>query len=314
MQEDDVRTPYLGQDPNFQLPLVERNGYEIFSGNWGKQFIISQRVNSSLVRLMQNEHVGHVVLLGLWVAKNIDLSFLRELPELRAIGISSYEPIDWRPLQTLHQLEHLSLTTKAVSPQPIDFTKFSNLRECELSWHSQWSSVLQASTIRHLAIEDSKKVASFDLTKLPSLNEFFAVRCNGLRELVFERSQRLRSLKIARCRSFCNVTPRKAIADLEFLYLEAWSRFDLNTIGKMKSLRRLWLNALGKIPSIRFLKGCKNLQRLMFHFGTNVLDGDLAVLQELPHLRKATYDRTKRHYHPKYADAWFAQIARRSPI
>ena len=144
-----------------------------------------------------------------------------------------------------------------------------------------------------------------------ALNEFFAVRCNGLRELVFARSQRLRSLKIARCRSFRNVTPWKAIEDLEFLYLDAGSQFDLNTIGKMKSLRRVWLNALGKIPTARFLAGCKQLEKVMIHFGTNVIDGDLTFLQNLPRLRKATYDRTKKHYHPKYTDEWFASIARR---
>jgi hypothetical protein len=97
----------------------------------------------------------------------------------------------------------------------------------------------------------------------------------------------------------CSIAPLVKLPRLRTLrLLKDVSRItDLERIGEMTSLSELRLVGAGTLASLRFLRGLVNLEELGLS-RTQVRDGDLSVLLELPLLRKADLQPHKPHYTP----------------
>ncbi len=70
---------------------------------------------------------------------------------------------------------------------------------------------------------------------------------------------------------------------------------ELGFLAAMRDLEVLSLSDCGRIDSLLPIEGLGRLERLHFYGSTNVQDGDLSVLERLPSLRGAYFQR-RRHY------------------
>lgn len=97
----------------------------------------------------------------------------------------------------------------------------------------------------------------------------------------------------------CSLAPLARLPRLRTLRLlkDARRFADLHRIGEMAALEELGLAGGGTLPSLGFLRGLANLRHLSLA-QTQVKDGDLGVLLELPRLREAVLQPEKPHYRP----------------
>ena len=226
--------------------------------------------------------------------RDTDLSFLESMPYLRGIGIYHWDVKDLSPLLALSELQFLSVSclfTKAP-----DFSAFEKLQYLFLTWRPKAESVfdckglldlnvdrfpcedLQAvkhmSRLERLVVGSRKLTTLSGIEHLESLNKLELVYCSQLRSLDgIERCGQLRSVQLHSCKKV----------------------YDVSKLGTLKRLKTLSMENCGKIRSLRPLADCKLLEALYFVGDTNIEDGDMTPLPNLPTLKKTSFA-NRRHY------------------
>lgn len=290
--------PFLARKPDVDPPLIEKPEFSVYSGEFGARVQVFTAVDSSLIRKIQKLDVAELDICEPYISANTDLRLLSDLPRLRALSVHSAEPVDWRSLQSLTDLVGLSLRTHNLTPQEIDFTRFPKLERCKLNLHSEWTSILRVKSLRHLMIRETPNLQELVLKELPSLTECFITECRRFKSLAIENAPRFISLGVSGCPSFKTLVPAVLLNRLRYLSLGGKVQFEYRDIARCLELKKLWLNGIGKIPTLMFLRMCAELEELQFLFSTNVLDGDLTFLIELPKLKMARFVE-RPHYHSK---------------
>jgi hypothetical protein len=83
------------------------------------------------------------------------------------------------------------------------------------------------------------------------------------------------------------------LVELEITNCPRLERIDV--VARLAELQKLTLGNNGKVESLKPLRGLRNLHWLTFPESTNIVDGDLTPLLELPSLRKVAFQ-NRRHY------------------
>jgi len=283
------------------VPIKITADYDIYSGYFGTKLRVLKPLDKRMIRLIQREGVDNLEFLASWIKPDFNLTLLGELERLRFLTIHSDWPLDWAPLQSLQKLRGLKLRTGGLKPQNLEFRRFGNLQSCSIQWHPEWASVLQCKTLRHLSLERSQHVAEFDFSGLLHLREVRIVGCNGLKRISFSPRQAIESLEITATKALHTISPVRILDGVKYLAIGGNVRFDIRQIRRCRGLRRLWLNSVGKIPSLQFLRGSSQLEFLQMLFSTDVGDGDLGVLAGLPRLRSVMYKHRAHYSHRRDA-------------
>lgn len=109
-------------------------------------------------------------------------------------------------------------------------------------------------------------------------------------------ADRLRSLSIRLASHLSGFEALARFDSLVELDLEACRHVtDLDFLSGLPRLEVLGVSDCGPVGSLRPVERCRRLRRLHFYGSTNVQDGDLSVLGELPALERAYFQR-RRHY------------------
>jgi hypothetical protein len=108
-------------------------------------------------------------------------------------------------------------------------------------------------------------------------------------------------LAVATCGSFEQCRPAESIRGIKYLALGGPNRVALHEIGALRELRKLTLNAVGKVASLHFLTACRKLEALSLQFSTNILDGDLGFLERMPKLKRVHF-KNRAHYNRRWQD------------
>lgn len=287
----------LSAPSNISTAVKETAMYEIYSGFFGRRLRALRVLNADTVRSLRREKIINLEVFSWDIDGELDLTVLRSMPELESIYLHIEKPFNWTQLQHLTQIQKLTLIARGYKPQPLDFTKFSRLHTVRLTWDEGWNSVLFCGSVLGLTIENSKKIEEFDLRELPNLKELCLTECMGLRKIICKRSQSLESLGISSCRSFECVDPFQVLQTLKYVVLGGNLKFNIEALGNCRDLKRLSMNGVGAVQSLKFLANCRHLERLAMHFSTRVEDGDLQPLIDLPKLRQVSFKRYKNYTH-----------------
>jgi hypothetical protein len=107
---------------------------------------------------------------------------------------------------------------------------------------------------------------------------------------------RVETLWLAYLRRLKLVAPLTALSTLRMLDIVSCKKItDLERIGEVTSLENLGINGQGAISSLSFVRGLVNLRE--FRCGTtNIVDGDLSVLLQLPKLERPIINPHRKHY------------------
>jgi Leucine-rich repeat (LRR) protein len=86
------------------------------------------------------------------------------------------------------------------------------------------------------------------------------------------------------------------LTSLEILNIETCKKISsIEQVSKLTNLRQIAFANCGDIESIEPLRNLKKLEILHFYDSTNVLDGDLSALTELPNLKDVRF-MNRKHY------------------
>ena len=268
--------------------------YEIITDiTYGPKLVLLEDWSDDLVSVFVREGIECLAVCRQNGTKRDSLDFLAQLPWLKSFMLLDVQTKDISGVHHLTELRHLDMADW--SKMPIDFTKFSKLKDCYLEFSKGRSSVGQCTSLENLRIQH---YCFKDLSVLTPLS--------GLTELWFSQGSlgdiskigalsKLKVLTIAYMRNLEDISPASALKNLEELDISNSKRIqNLSGLGSMPSLRVLKLIDCGEIDSLEPLLECTNLEELYFG-GTTIRDGNLKVLQDMPNLKKAPFF-NKKHY------------------
>jgi hypothetical protein len=217
-----------------------------------------------------------------------DVSFLSGL-DLRGLVLNAGSVRDLSPLLGL-PLETLTLNTPAKPRLALDLGAFPTLRTLRMYWNPGFS--LDGSRVESLFVFGPPDP---DLARFSSL---------PLRRLELSQGRRLLSTAgVPDSVRFLGLYQQGALSALvlprlDVLAIESCRRIaDLDAVAG-QSLTRLKVANCGDIASLAPLRGMDSLEEFLAWESTNIVDGDLSVLAQLPRLRVLGMQ-DRRHYRPR---------------
>jgi Leucine-rich repeat (LRR) protein len=213
-----------------------------------------------------------------------DYSFLSKLKTIKRIGILDAPSTGFEALEEMDSLVDLSISCYFKSK--IDFTKLVNLKYCSLDWYKGTESILEATSLTHLYIDEFK---AKDFSKLADLKnlEILAIKNSNIEDISCLSSLiNLKKLELINCKKLTDFTPIKSLTNLEWLSIDGTKEVgNIEFVRNMTSLKILDVSDTNNIESIEPLKDLTGLKAVAFCGNkTTIVDGDLSYLTKLPNL------------------------------
>lgn len=217
-----------------------------------------------------------------------DYSFLRELPDLAAVEITDWNTRDIGAVNNLATLRRLKVFTYCRTE--IRFSQLPLLEECSLEWRPKASSLFEHTRLKKLFINKypAKTLTAFSkMTDLRSLSLASPKieTLNGIGAL-----SELSFLGVYVARRLGTLNGIEALTNLVQLEVNDCPRIrNISPLGGLHLLREVHLCNDGDIETLGPLRRLEKLEVLLFYESTNVLDGDLSVLQSLAKLQHVVF-------------------------
>ena len=232
--------------------------------------------------------------------KGWDLGFLRYLS-----GLEAFEIIDWTTgnvavVNEVASLRRLKVATYCKTE--LDFARWPYLEECALEWRPKAASLFEHQGIKKLFINKwnrGRDLTDFSkMTQLESLRLYSPTRLESLKGV--ESLSQLKWFELARATRLTSLAGIESLADLEHFELHTCRKIrDISPVVALRKLREFYLRNCGEIESITPLRGLQELEQFLFDESTNVLDGDLSPLKELPRLNSVAFMERPHYSHTR---------------
>lgn len=259
----------------------------VLTAPWEEGFkSVIEQENISVLRLSQSAG---------WKGDNI--SFLSELSGLRGVEVYAWGIKDLTPLQSVVGLEYLGLQCEFTKAP--DFSIFENLKICKLVWRPKAKTVFSCSGLSLLNIvnypsEDLNDIKHMQALERLQLTSRKLVSLSGIENLTS-----LSVLDLADCSKLENLAGVDQCQQLATVELEGCKKInDVSLLGELKGIKNVVLTDCGKIRTLQPLSSCQSLENLTFAGDTNIEDGALELLLDLPQLKKMWFV-DKSHYSHK---------------
>ncbi|MCA8984726.1 MAG: hypothetical protein R3C12_17145 [Planctomycetaceae bacterium] len=236
---------------------------------------------------------------GLRVSGIADLSFLADFPNLRYLEVVDQKKINTRYLDGLSNLRGLKLETPGAG---LDFSCFPELEVFVGDWHADNANVRGCSELRQLRAwhfkpksRDLRDVANPTRLEWLALTQTDVVSLDGL-----ENCEDLRYFEIAYAPQLKSLDAfARGVLEVREVSLGHAKKIESYApLAAPSHLRRLKLSDCAPMPDLKWTNGMSRLDIFSF-VNTNVEDGDLSPLLQLPGLRYVgTMD--KKHYNYKF--------------
>lgn len=222
------------------------------------------------------------------------LDFLIDVPFIERLRVPSVSIRNDGGVRALRQLRELELQNYGVSE--IDFASFPHLEKLTTVWRPGAESALECEGLRSLSI---RGFPGSDLTafrRLVQLRQLDLVE-GGLESTKgIERFLQLEWLRLGALRKLSSLRGVDALVLLRELRIVRCRRISsLAELSALRVLKLLFLEDLGTVGSASALAGLTELQQLGIIGDTNIEDGDLEPVSQLPLLEMVSM-RNRRHY------------------
>ncbi len=233
--------------------------------------------------------------------RSSDLTFLRELSDLEAIDITDWNIDDVSAVNKLSRLRDLSISTYCKTI--LDFFNWPNLEQCSLEWRPGAASLFEHRGVKTIFIN---KFRGRDLSDFSGMIQLETLRLKGPTRLEscrgIESLTRLTHFELALATKLNSLEHLESLTRVQHLVIHTCRKVgNISPLQALREIRELHLNNCGDIKSIQVLRNLKNLEKFLFYESTNVLDGDLSVLEKLPRLKVVAF-KERPHYSHKRAD------------
>lgn len=219
-------------------------------------------------------------------------------------------------IEKLAKLKRLSIRNDYVDF--IDFSKLRKLKSCLIVGKNigniDQCNSLEELSLEKVEVEDLMKIKRLVLLKSLVLSEIKIKTLKGIENLKHLKYLMLDTLPIdsiheVDCLSEINelylqylqklrdITHISSLSSINCLCIRNCKQIkNLDPIRKLKNLTRLVLDNM-KIESLSFLNNLGELERIELYGNTNVLDGDLTPLMNLPKLGCVDFENRKHYTH-----------------
>jgi Leucine-rich repeat (LRR) protein len=269
-------------------------------GEYGQRAVITSEWSPEISRYLLANNIVELELNYAKGWRGKDLSFLKELPRLKAFKIIDWGISSVQPIHFLHELRKLEVMTYCKTA--IQFSEFPHLEDCGLEWRSKSESICSCTTLKKLFVNRYKKknVDAFStLVNLESLAILNAPVENllGLRSVI-----RLGYLRLGNLRRLASLAGIEGLAALEELNVDTCRAVgSIDEVGSLSGLRKLHLSNSGGIESLKPLEKLSGLEWVTFTESTNITDGDISPLLHHRSLSRVSFQ-NRRHYSHRRED------------
>lgn len=231
-----------------------------------------------------------------------DGSRLAELP-LRRLSVVAERAEQLAFVEQLPGLVEVHLGVRTRGRAQLEFASLDRLRSVTIDGHPDLEPLAAKPHLKALRIDGSRWSNLLSLSELVELERLQLGSSTTLRTLAgIERLANLRELGVYHLRTLDDLSALKALQSVQRLDFESCRAVEaLDAVAGLASLRRLSFDNGGDVASLRPLASLRGLVSFYAVESTNVVDGDLAPLLELPELTSFGM-RSRRHYRPSVAD------------
>jgi hypothetical protein len=230
-----------------------------------------------------------------------DLSFLKELPQLRAFKIIDWGISSVQPIHFLHELRMLELMTYCKTA--IQFSEFPHLEDCCLEWRSKSESVFSCTTLKKLFLNRYKRKNVDAFSTLVNLESLAILNAPVENLLGLKPLKRLRYLKLVNLRRLTSLAGIEGLVALEELNIDTCRAIgSIDEVGTLSGLKKLHLSNDGEIESLKPLEKLTSLEWATFVESTNIEDGDISpLMRHQKNLSRVSFQ-NRRHYSHRRED------------
>ena len=220
--------------------------------------------------------------------------FLESVPDLRLLSVISGPIRDVSAIGDLTDLHTLNLSVHR--EEDLDLGRLDQLRKCFVSAGPGDVSVFQCPSLRYLYLDELRSAEWSGLSSLTNL-ECLTIGNSSFCDLeLLGHMTRLRKLVLLNCRQLASLRGLEQLATLEWLTIDGSARVsDISPLRQLRGLRILQLNNVKDLPSLHSISELYGLESLAFFGSTNIVDGDLGVIEKLPDLSLLGFA-GRRHY------------------
>lgn len=266
---------YPSIDINFSK-LVRKKKFPIYPSKEVDEIKIDSNILSETINYIKENKIEFIYIDDLY--RLADLSFLKELPNLKGIKISSSFIKDISGLMYLDSLEILD--SLFIHDHIIDFSRLPNLKYLNINWSKQLTNLNNCKQLIFISIY---YYDNNDLQEFANLNELSTlILCktnikslSGLKLL-----PKIAHLEIedAKKLEFLNIHCQNR--SLLKFYLWNCKKFtDYNNLPLFVNLENLDLRKTGDATDIRFIESMKKLKKVTLGF--KILDGKMHYLEPI---------------------------------
>lgn len=228
-----------------------------------------------------------------------DLDFLLGFPSLLRLTLRSPWVKNDDVIHELLSLRYLNLSTPSKSE--IRFSVWPNLQEVAMEpWRARASSIYECKSLRRLSLEKwngGQDIMSFaTLENLEVLCLYSPTRLESLRGI--ENLSNLTELRLILATRLTSLEGIESLSRLVRLRVDTCRKVsDISPLSSLSSLKELEINNCGDIQSLQPISVLKWIENLVFVESTNIVDGDMKPILDLPHLNSVSFVNRKHYSH-----------------
>ncbi len=284
--------------------MTDVKGFFVDEGRDGPAVYLSGPWHDGIRRYMLENDVKELVVNYAWGWKGTDLSFLADLEFLEDFVIKDWRIKDISPIHSLPNLRNLSMST--ICKTAIDFTCFSRLEYCFLTWSPKRNSIFECVSLKNMFIQQYKGKDTGPFANLINLKKLTIVNSPVYELQGLSNLDKLRILELHYLRKLPSLSGLETLSKLASLRVGTCRKIErIDEIDSLASLKILSITNLGEIESLVPIANLRNIRELFFAQSTNILDGDLNVIETLPKLKRVGFQNRKHYSHRREEFAAF---------
>lgn len=242
-----------------------------------------------------------------------NLDFLNQLEGLRGLVLNAGEVSQLTNLESLRDLETLTLNTPRRPRMSVDFCAFPKLKRLGVYWNPGFESLFACQQLEDLFVFAPPDPNLEHIGALRSLRRLELSEGRRLRALCgVEQLHRLTFLGLYFQAGLESLSGIGGVTSLETLAVENCKHIGaIDDVATLSRLKRLKLANCGEIASLKPLTRLQALEEFLAWEESRVADSDLSVLLQMPKLRKVAM-KNRRGYRPTVREIEEALAARHS--
>ncbi len=292
--------------------MKKNNGFVTYGENPPKWLHIDSSRLDECLKYMYENNIRHIDINCLFY-KEKDISFLDDLKDyLEGLSIDAHG-YRYDVINKLHLLKILAVEDN--KQDVVDFSNFPDLEECrEFYFNKRLINIESCKKLKSLrALKYKPKSGDFsELPFIPSLEVLKLLYLTPTSFKGIERFAHLKNIMLYRAHKLESLDDLLSLADvLEEFELNGKTKiFDYQALGKLRVIKRVFLNNVGDIKDLSFLETMPSLNHFAF-MDSNVVDGDLSYCKKVngwvAFTNKKHYSMTFEELHPE----WVAEQRKR---